>query len=58
MKNILKSSAIIVLICLGASSCTTSKKQNCDAYGSLAIEETTDLSVHSIETNNFKEEEI
>lgn len=39
MKNLLKVSLIFATICLFATSCTTSKKQNCDAYGNISVVE-------------------
>lgn len=39
MKNLLKASLTFATICLFAASCTTSKKQNCDAYGHISVVE-------------------
>ena len=36
MKNILKTIITIVAVALFATSCTTSKKQKCDAYGNIS----------------------
>lgn len=41
MKNILKTIITIAAIALFASSCTTSKKQKCDAYGNISSIEKT-----------------
>ena len=41
MKNILKTIITIVAVAFFATSCTTSKKQKCDAYGNISSIEKT-----------------
>ena len=59
MKNLLKASLIFVAISLSASSCTTSKKQHCDAYGNGSYAQENVSSDIILEANDvIKEEKV